>query len=176
MSGPINRPPLGLLSLFDIRGAGGSYPSAMADFIQAQIETRFFVRGQAGQEQLETSFAINAAQFVPFANSLQVPQDQMWFVSEYTLLIVLAADQAIQMQPTYYPVQTAVVRPFALAPLVGQPAALGTVGAFLATAEFDMPRILPPGSALSANIPAFTIGASAAPSLLMVARIIRLRA
>lgn len=176
MSGPVNRPPLGLLGLFDIRGAGGTYPSQMADVITPEIETRFMVRGQPGQEQIEASFAIAAAQFVPFANSLQVPQTEFWFLSEYTLLIVLAADQAISFQPTYYPVQVAPVRPFPLGDIRAQPTALGTVSGFLAAATYDMPRILPPGSALSANIEAFTIGASAQPSLLMVARIIRLRA
>lgn len=175
MAGPLNRLPIGILGLFDIRGAGGSYPRALIETIQPTVDSSMFLRGSVMVDGVGvTTPALTApVSFREFVG-LIVPNTEVWFLSEFTVECTLAIDQGVVFRAAWA-VDVAVPRPYGLGDYTSAvPHALGSVAQ--ASASFQMPRIMPPGSKLGVNLQSITVGAAGSVQFLGYARILRLTA
>lgn len=155
MSGPINRLALGLLGLLDVRGAGGTYPTMLADFAQPTIDLTTFYRAQ--EVELITTGSLPLT-VVGNQSFLQVPGTERWFVHDYMVRVVdLGADQLIDFAAIY--MLSANLQPaFRLDEYQVADGALALNSPVVSTAHYGMPRVLGPGKILGASIRRITVG------------------
>lgn len=173
MSRPINRQPLGLLSLFDVKSPAGRYPSELLEQIAPIVDSLKFYRPQA----LRVSLVLQGAGAVTgptrfsqwtVPGNLVVPQGEFWFIGEYTAEAALQADQSIMYAPAlaiYFGIQAQVYR---LGDYIniGTGTGTGTLAARgVASAHYWMPRIIGPGNELGFTVAGFTPGASLSTTL-----------
>jgi hypothetical protein len=136
----IQRVPAGLLSLLGLK-AGGVNPSVLSDTVQPMLD-------------LSALYGVGAAQFLTvggnvvvglFASTLIVPDNEVWYVRNYTVYSngALGAGVSAQWAPAYFLNVAGATRAFQVGPLSN----LGAVGNFVSSAG-DTPFLLPPSSTL----------------------------
>lgn len=174
MSGPINRLALGLLGLFDVRGAGGTYPTTLADFVQPTIELARFMRAQELELVSTGSVPLSINGHFPL---LAVPATERWFVHEFTVgLVDLGADQAIEFAAMYSQGGNLNVFHRLDEYQLADGATMGTNPALLSSARYGMPRVVGPGKILGVSIKRITVGAEGNVDMRLDAAITRLTA
>lgn len=177
MGGPLNRLPIGILGLFDIRGSGGTYPRTLLETIQPQVDIGMFMRGGTLLDVVGIAIGVNGPEPFDPLTGLQVPDTETWFLSEFSVSFdALAADQAIEFAPAWSPRSLAAggFQPHLLGDFTTQ--AVAASSRPRATASYGMPRILPPGSLLGIATKSMTVGASGTTNGSGLARIVRLTA
>lgn len=164
MSGPLNRLPLGLLSLLELKSPAGRYPTQLGDVIAPILDVMEFFRGQAsrGGIALQAAGAITGptrSSAFTSGSVTTVPQGEIWLLTEYSVEFnALAADQGIVFAPALlFP--TAQLQVYRLGDYTEAiPATLAQRP--FGTAHYQMPRILGPGTQLVLTVKGFTPGVS----------------
>lgn len=85
MPRPFNRYPLGLLGLLDAK-VRGQTPNELSDFTQATLDVERYLLEQSIEVITDTTAVVTAVGRVfGAAGTLQVPQDELWFVHQYAV-------------------------------------------------------------------------------------------
>lgn len=167
MSGPLNRVPLGLLSLLELKVPAGRYPVQLGDQILPQLSMEKFYRPQAHRAGLATTAAgaiVGPNRFIPFTvgTPTVVPQGEIWFLAEFQVEVLLQSDQALTFAPVIAIFVGTQAQPYRVGDwhTFGVGTATGTLSQLgQATARYGMPRIIGPGSQLGLSVSGFTPGA-----------------
>lgn len=167
MAGPLNRLPLGLLSLLDLKGTGGRYPTGLGEVIQPELTMLPFFRAEAHQGAQDTIAAASitgANRFVAFPTVLSL--GPRIFLAEFTAEAdSVDADQAIEFACALAIPFGASLNVYRLGDYVAQViSATGTRP--IASAHYQMPRVIPRGAQLGVTVKAFTPGAALNTSML----------
>lgn len=166
MAGPLNRLPLGLLTLLDLKGTGGRYPIALGEFIQPTLDVARFYRSEAhlaAQDVIVATSITGANRFVAFPN-LFATQPRVWLSEFSAEADSLDADQTIEFACAFTVPLGAGFNVYRLGDYVSQ--GLAPASRAIASASWEMPRVIPRGALLGVSVKTFTPGAALNTSML----------
>ncbi len=103
-SGPIGVYPLGLLGFLNIKNVG-QYPKVLPDTVQCTLDTfDWLMQTQSIWNYQQSQLARTSGQdgFALFTtNPISVPQNEWWFVENFTAYSALGAGDSISLAPMY---------------------------------------------------------------------------
>lgn len=173
MPGPLNRQPLGLLSLFDVKT--GRYPSDLGEVILPTLEQTEWMRHSANE--LIESASFNLVSGALGVSNVQVPATEFWFVDRLSFRvsnIPVGPAQFVQVNPVVTMPPAGPTRILSIGPSVSN-----ANGMLTAAAQENMfvyvqtPIILPPGTTITLFC---EVRGAAVPTATVTLKILRLRA
>lgn len=174
--GPINRVPLGLLSLWDLKTTG-RYPTDVSDVIQQSVDITPFMMAAHGELVTDNRGGLTAIGLVGFTNGFfDVPQNEVWLVEHWSVHNSTAMDPAGMMsgQVCVAYVAAPSVLSFPVGRQITANGSVGTTGAYW-QAGSDAPFMVGPGGSLRFLVNELALGGAASYSCRGEARFIRLR-
>lgn len=173
---PLNRLPLGLLSLFDIK-SGGRYPQHLGEVINPTMEMMTFIAASGCNEMFRTGVT-NVVSVGIINMGVTVPADELWLVEYFTIEsdANLDADQVVSGMACVCAVSVggSSTVAFPVGPVVRLSGADATLTRF--RCGNDRTLIVSPGGSLRIHLNELSVGAAASINLRMSVKILRLRA